>query len=172
MSENNIDKHILGQDSDIVHLDSMQDNRDISLAMAQQARRSIYIFTQDLDPQIYDTPGFIEAIKDVAIHDSRSFVQIIIKDSSKAVLHGHRLVELARRLTSHIHIRKASIEYNEYNAAYLIADETGYVRRTNAARYEGIACFNDRNECRHLINFFETAWEKATPDPELRRLHL
>lgn len=162
----------LGEQSDIVHLESMQENRDVSLAMVQQASRSIHLFTQDFDPLIYDTPSFVDAIKNVAINNTRSFVQIIVKDSSKAVLHGNRLIELARRLSSYIQIRKASIEYNEYNAAYLVADGTGYIRRTNASRYEGIACFNNRNDCRHLINFFETAWEKATPDPELRRLHI
>lgn len=169
---NEASEYILGDHSDIIHLESMQDNRDVSMAMVQQAHRSIHIFTPDLDPHLYDTPGFVEAIKNVAIHDSHSYVQILVKDSSRAVLHGHRLVELARRLSSHIHIRKTSIDYNEYNAAYLIADETGYIRRTNASRYEGVACFNNRNDCRHLINFFNTAWEKATPDPELRRLHI
>lgn len=165
-------QHILGEDSEILHLESMQDNRDIALSMVQQAKRSLHIFTQDMDAPIFDTPSFIEALKNLAIRDSRSYVQIIVKDSKYAVLHGHRFIELARRLSSHIHIRKAGIEYKEYSAAYLIADETGYLRRNNAYRYKGIASFNGRNDCRHLLNFFNSAWETAAPDPELRRLHL
>jgi hypothetical protein len=153
-------QYILGEHDDIIHLESMQDNRDIALSMAQQARRSLHIFTQDLDAPIFDTPSFT------------SFVRIIVKDTKYAILHGHRIIELARRLSSHIHIRKASIEYKEYSAAYLIADETAYLRRSNGYRYEGIACFNARNDCRHLLEFFNTAWEKAAPDPELRRLHI
>jgi hypothetical protein len=165
-------QYILGEHDEILSLESMQDNRDIALSMIQQAKRSLHIFTQDLDPPLFDTPAFTEAVKNVAIHDSHSYVQIIVKDTKYAVLHGHRLIELARRLSSHIHIRKAGIEYKEYSAAYLIADETGYLRRNNAYRYEGIACFNARNDCRHLLDFFNTAWEKSAPDPELRRLHI
>lgn len=163
---------ILGQHNEILHLDSMQDNRDIALSMVQQARRSLHIFTQDLDAAIFDTSSFTEAVKNLAIADKHSYVHIIVKDTKHAVLHGHRFIELSRRLSSHINIRKASLEYKEYGAAYLIVDATGYMRRSNASRYEGIACFNARNDCRHLLNFFETAWEKAAPDPELRQLFI
>jgi len=165
-------QHILGEDGGILHLETMQDNRDTALSLAQQARRCIHIFTQDLEAPIFDNPSFTEALKQLAIANNRSYAQIIVKDTRPAILHGHRFIELARRLTSHIHIRKASMEYKEYSAAFLIVDETGYLRRSNGYRYEGIASFNARNDCRHLLDFFNTAWEKAAPDPELRQLHI
>ena len=167
-----VKQYDLGEDNEVLHLDSLQDNIDHALSMVKQATRSVHIFTQDFDAPIYNTPSFAEALKDVAIYDSHSYVKIIVKDSRKAILDGHRFIELSRRLSSHIHIRKASREFNEYSAAYLIADETAYMRRTNAARYEGIANYSARDDCRHLINFFNNAWEKAAPDPELRRLHI
>lgn len=165
-------QYILGSHDDIIHLDSLQDNRDIALSIAQQATRSLLIFTPDFDAPVFDRPAFIEAVKDVAIHSPHSFVKIIVKDSGKAVLYGHRIIELARRLTTHLQIRKASIDFKEYSSTYLIADETAYLRRPHANRYEGIAQFNARSDCKHLTNFFDSAWEKAEPDPELRRLHI
>ena len=170
MSESH--QYILGTDDQVIHLDSLQDNRDVSLSMVQQAKRSLLIFTQDFDALVFDRPAFIDAVKDVAIRDQHSFVKIVVKDSSKAVLHGHRIVELARRLPTHLQIRKASNEFREYSSTYLIADETGYLRRPHADRYEGVAQFNARDDCKHLMGFFENAWEKAEPDPELRRLHI
>ena len=165
-------QYILGEHNDILHLESMQDNRDMALSMTQQAKRSLHIFTQNMDAPIFDTPSFAEALKNLAILDRHSYVQILVKDTRYAILNGHRFIELARRLSSHIQIRKTSIEYKEDNTAFLIVDETGYIRRKNADRYEGTACFNARNECKHMVNFFKTAWEKAAPDPELRQLHI
>ena len=162
----------LGEFKQKIQLETFEENRAAALALVSQASRSLHIFSYDLDPMVYDNPEFVEAVKNLAIGHSHSQVQIIIQDSRKIIEHGHRIIELARRISSSIHIRKTPAEMKTYSQAFLIADQTGVLYRTIGDRYEGYVNFDDRFECKNLLDFFSTTWEHSTPDPELRRLHI
>jgi hypothetical protein len=88
------------------------------------------------------------------------------------VRRGHRLIDLAQRLSSKIEIRKPIAEYADINRTFFVADEAGYVSRPLAERYEGVANFSDRLSARNLVNTFNEVWERSQQDPQLRRLHL
>jgi hypothetical protein len=121
---------------------------------------------------IYDNNEFVDAVKELAIGHSQAQLQIIIQDSRKIIENGHRIIELARRISSRILIRKTPPEMKSYSHAFLIADKTGVLYRTIGDRFEGYVNFNDRFECKNLLDFFSTTWEHSAPDPELRRLHI
>ena len=162
----------LGEQDKVIHLDTMDDNRSAVNALTQQCHRTLHIQTYDLDPLIYDNAEFIEAVRQIAVNSTRATVQILLEDSRKVVAGGHRLIELARQLSSFIEIRKINTDLKKISEAFLIADETGVLMRKQALRYEGFVNFNDRGRCRQLLSDFNDSWEKSAPDPELRRLHL
>ena len=162
----------LGEHDKVIHLDTMDENRSAVTAIAQQCQRTLHIQSYDLDPLIYDDADFIEAVRQIAVNSTRATVQILLEDSRKIVTSGHRIIELARKLTTFIEIRKINTDLKTISEAFLIGDETGLVYRKQAQRYEGFVNFNDRGRCRQLLADFHDSWEKAVPDPELRRLHL
>lgn len=162
----------LGDQDKVIHLDTMDDNRSAVTAIARQCQRSLHIQTYDLDPLIYDDADFIEAVRQLAVSGSRANVQILLEDSRKIVASGHRIIELARQVSSYIEIRKINTNLKTISEAFLVGDETGVVFRKQPQRYEGFVNFNDRSRCRQLLADFRDSWEKALPDPELRRLHL
>jgi hypothetical protein len=162
----------LGEQDEVIHLETMDDNRNAALAIATQCQRTLVLQSYDLDPLIYDTTEFVEAVRQIAVNSTRARVQILIEDSRKAVTGGHRLVGLMRQLTSYIEIRKINTNVKTVSEAFLICDETALVYRRQPHRYEGFVNFNDRGRCRLLLADFRDSWEKATPDPELRRLHI
>lgn len=168
----NIENFVLGETDKQVALDSSEDNRIAALVLAQQAQRSLRIFTRDLEAAVYNTLDFIEAVTKLATLSQYSMIHILIQDSTNVVKNGHRLVDLAYRLSSKIKLRKPCDEYRNYNEAFLIVDETGLMHKKLADRYEGMVNFNDSLETRNLAKFFDEVWEKSDPDPELRRLHL
>ena len=106
------------------------------------------------------------------MNSTRANIQILIEDARKIVGHGHRIVELTRQLTSFMEIRKINTDLKTLPDAFLIGDETAVVYRRQTQRYEGFVNFNDRGRCRQLLTDFKDSWEKAAPDPELRRLHI
>jgi len=162
---------VLGETSDHVDLDSSDDQRGAAIALVRQARRSIHIFSRDLDKKIYDYLPFLEAVQETAV-THRGLIRILVKDSGKAVKYGHRLIQLSQRLTSFIEIRKVAEDFKEYNEAYLVADETGYVHRRHADRFEGTVRFSAAKEAHELIVFFNEVWRTSAPDPDLQRIYL
>lgn len=162
----------LGETNQLLELAVPDEHREVALAMTQQARRSIVILTRDLDHPLYDTPEFEQAAFELARGSQYARIRVLVQDSSRAVKNGHRLVGLAQRLSSRIEIRNPTEEYADVNHAFFVSDQTGYISRKLADRYEGTANFNDRLAARNLVNFFDEIWERSQQDPQLRRLHL
>ena len=162
---------ILGDSTETIQLDDSVSQRSIAVTMTRQAQRSVDIFSRNLDKKLYDNREFLDAIQTLAINQ-HGLIRILVKDSANAVKYGHRLITLSQRLTSFIEIRKVAEDYKEYNEAFLIVDETGYVLRKQADRFEGTARFNAAKEAANLLVFFNEVWRNSAPDPDLRRIYL
>lgn len=167
-----LDTRILGQDRLPLELDSSADNYAVTLAMLQQTRRTVDIFSRQLDGRLYDTSEFIETLGNLASRQPRVRIRILLKAIEPLVSHGHRLIELSRKLSSSIHIRHVQETYREYNQAFMIFDERGVIKRQLADRYEGSASFHDPLLAQSLGAFFDEVWEASHADPNLRRLYL
>lgn len=167
-----IQNHTLGETNELLSLEGVADHRAVILAMTRQAARTLHIFTRDLDPLLFDTAEFEAAALQLVRNSQYARIHILVQDSSGAMRSGHRLIALAQRLSSKIEIRKPVDEYAIINRAFFVVDETGYVSRQPAERYEGVANFNDRLAARDLVAFFNEVWERSQQDSQLRRLHL
>ena len=168
----NIEELILGKDDQLIHLDNSEPTRDACINMARQATHSLYIWSHNLDPFVFDTRSFIDCVRNMIANNPRAQLRAIVRDSNHLVKHGHQLVELARRVSSIVNIRTINLELCSDSDAFFIADETGLCYRKEAERFTGYANFCDRREAKILSNRFELLWEKAEPDPELKRLYI
>lgn len=166
----NIDNYKLGVTSEIIALEEREDNRLAVTNMAQQCSRTLEIISRLLDPPIFDSTDFIDAVRQIIVKNRKPMIRVIVLDPDTIVKHGHRLVNLAGDMSSFIEIRKAHYEHRDYNESLMIADGIGYVHRNNAERYDANVNFNDRRESKHLLKEFEEMWEMATQDPNLRRM--
>ncbi len=166
------DEYLLGISESEIALSTAEQNRDLALKMATQATRTVDIFSRDLDPRIYDNPAFVDALGSVAPSSKYSRVRILILDPDPVIKSGHRLVELARRLSSYFEIRLINEDYKRYNHAFFIVDNNGYCFRELADRYEATCNFNDALRSRQLTDLFNEAWEHSLPATQLKRLYL
>jgi len=146
--------------------------REVLLALARQARRTLDIVTRHLDPPLLDRDDFVDAVKTVALGSKYAEIRILVLDPGPVVARGHRLIQLAQRLSSFIHVRAPSPEHKEFNEAWLVADKRAYAHRRFSDRFEATVNFNDPRLAAQLCNRFEEIWQRANPDPNLRRLHL
>lgn len=166
------DDPMLGASSGLLRLDRRDLIREASLRMADQACRELLVFGPTLDPDLYDQSPFLSAVRQLALARPVLSVRILIFDARQASLSGHRLIELARRLTSRIAIRCADEDDQDRLDAFLIADECGYIHRQMAASLEAVADFNNPGEARRLRAAFNSIWERGASPLELRRLDL
>ena len=162
----------LGRTDDTVQIETREENLKIVTMMAQQCRQSVMIISRDLEPPLYDTPDFIDAIKKMILGNRKSSVRIMVFQPQLIVRRGHRLLDLAANLSSFIKIRKPAEEYKSFNESLFVADNTAYLHRKNSERFEGTINFNDKLVSKHLLLQFDEMWEKATPDVNTRRLNI
>jgi hypothetical protein len=163
---------VLGETAGDYALESRDDNRQAAALLVGQARRQVELFSPDLEPALYDQTPFIDALTRLCLSSPRARVRVLAKDFDRAVKDGHRLVELARRLSSYVELRKVHSDYQENNEAFLLVDDYGRLHRRHSPRFEGSFSCKAPLEVRRLRAFFDEVWERSEPVADLRRLHL
>lgn len=163
---------VLAEAAGTLEFSDVRELRDISTHMLGQARRQLLIFSRDLDASVFDQQLFLDGVKQLALSSQYARIQVLLQDNAKAIKEGHRLVELARRLSSAIELHKPHPDHLQQPENFMLVDNSGFVYRKLASRYRGIASFHDPLENRRLDEFFREMWEHSEPDPELRRLYI
>lgn len=162
----------LGETRDLYQLEYAEENHRALAYLLSQCRHSIEIFSHSLDHRIFDHQDVLDAIKDLAVNQSRASIRILVRDPQPMVNDGHRILELMRRLSSYIEIRKTHANYAETRRMFVLADEQGYLYKESDERYEGVACFYDPMQAREWHRYFSEVWEHSDPVSDFRRLHI
>lgn len=163
---------VLGRDTKPLELSSSAEQQEAVLAMLGQTRRSVRIISRHLDAAIYDSEAVVEACKGIALSNRRAWIRILVQDISLVIRDGHRLVNLAKRLSSSVKLRVPAKEHASYNNAVLVADDVGTIFRGHAGRYEGTVTFNDARNAEDYVSLFDEMWEHAEEHADLRGLKL
>lgn len=166
------DNYQLGETSQEILLENSTDHMSVTQHMANQAQRSIRIFTRDLEPVIYDQENFISACKRLAIRSRFSRIEILAFESQRIIHKGHRLIDLTRALSSRIEIRRPEKQYEKHLQTFITFDEKAYINRTQYDRFEGIANYNGPRETRELEKLFKEIWDRSHVDTEMKTLSI
>ncbi len=164
---------VLGVHSGTLRLEGLEALQAHSCHMAEQCRRRLLIYSNRLNPHLYNTGCFIEAVRQLVIRHPSTQVEILVADTTALVKGGHRLPRLAQDLPSSITIRRRNEEYESDMRSFLLADEAGYLLRNlwhdmNSVRGDYAA----RPVVRNLADEFQRIWDRSEADPGLRRLNL
>jgi len=162
----------IGNSHDELHIDSSEDNHKFALKLVTQARHSVDIFTQDLAARIYDESKFITALRELALRNKHAMVRVLVINPERTIKQGHRIIELARRLTSSIELRHVPEDFRSDPQSYLLADVRGVLHRNDASRYEATVDFNAPLRGRELANHFNGIWEHSPLVLEFKRLYI
>lgn len=165
-------EYILGENNTDIPIDTSEDNHAAALRLVSQGGRSLDIFSRDLEARIYDNMEFADAVRSLAIKTRDLHVRILVIDPDFIIKHGHRLVELARRLTSHMEIRKVHEDYCNNPEAYLVVDNRGLLHRKLASRYEAVVNFNNPMTATELHNQFSEIWDRSKQYMDFKRLYI
>jgi hypothetical protein len=159
---------ILGEHLALERFDQPQAARAHALAMLQQAQRSLCIYSTDLEPWLYHHRSVQEACTRLLLANPKNRLRILVKDLSRAVKQGHRLLGLSRRLSSNLHIRKLHPDYPSEEIAFLLADDCGLLLRPEPEQFAGYALYQDPARVRLRQRQFDQAWQASITDPDVR----
>lgn len=146
--------------------------REAAVELVAAARRSVHICSRDLDRALYDNEPFLDALTRFLTSHPRAFARILVRDADPAVRDGHRLIDLAQRLSSRLAIREPGPQHRDYNAAFLVTDGRGVLYRELGDRFEAVVSDSDRPRARQLISYHDEAWEFGHANPNLRTLEI
>ena len=163
----------LGETADgTLQLETREENAAAALELTRQCRLKLAIFSHELEPVIYDRPEYIEALKRLTLRGSHVEIRILVSEPRLVVQRGHRLLDLALKMSSYIQILRPGSAQRTFDQDLLLADEAGYLLRASKDAFGARLNFNDRRETRRLLELFDEMWGKAGTDPNLRRMRL
>ena len=173
MSRNvDLSQYMLGETSGSLELRTLTAIRTAGIHMASQAARELRLFSHDLDAALYDNREFLDHVHRIAVGGGEIPVRILLVNAEPATRNGHRLIEVARHLTSKIQIRGVPAEFAHRTDAYLLADDRGYLLRPLANVLDATADFNAPAEVRRLHKAFDEIWSLGEIHQDLRRLYI
>lgn len=154
-----------------VEVETLESARAFVDQLLAGARHRLWLLSRDLDPLLLDREPVIDEFKRIALSGRGAEIRILLHEPGIALREGHRLVLLAQRLSSHLHLRVPVIdEDRQYPSAFLLNDRGGYYFRPIGSRYEGEGNTHLAPRQAALLSHFEAVWERSEPALELRRI--
>lgn len=158
----------LGEHRDMQAFSTPEQARSHALAFLQQAQRQLCLYSSDLEPWLYHHSSVQQACTRFLLANPKNQLRILLRDSSRAVKEGHRLLSLARRLPSNCQIRKLHPDYPSEEICFLLADRCGLLLRPEPNQFAGYALYQDPQRNRLRLSQFEQAWATSVSDADLR----
>ncbi len=143
-----------------------------AVALCDQASRNICILSPQLDHAAFDYGELVDALSTLARRSRNAQVRILISDSRAVVTRGHRLLQLARRLPSTVHIRKLEEHPNWNNETVVIKDRDGVLYKPGGSAHDAFYEPDSRASTRRHLELFDELWRFSVEDAELRSLHI
>ncbi len=140
--------------------------------MLPQARQTIHLVTPDLEGWLYDRGQLVDALRQQIIRQRRLHCKILLRDPRSALIRGHRLVALARRLPDFFAIRRIAQEFSQRSECYLVIDRRAVLYRPESDQLEGWADPDAPADAVRLLDRFEEVWQPSLPEPEFRELRI
>jgi len=164
-----VKKIIPSQNASRLILNSAQEYRDCAIELIGKGRRTLRLFSPDLEHDIYDDDDVAQAVLNLARVSRNSEIRILVRDTQPAIKRGHRLLDLSRRLTSIVDIRKFSVDTNELPTHVLLVDGGGVMIRADGETQDaGFGSFDDRGLNNTLTLIFDELWHRSQSDFDLR----
>jgi hypothetical protein len=155
---------------------ALTDKSECSEAVQQlinSSERVIAIFSQQLEPLLYNHRIVCEQVSQLARKNQYTQVRIIAQQTRSAASSGHCLIQLAQKLSSYVQIRTPNTpELQKFSQSWLIIDDHSMCEISDPERYEGKLIEHDRIYVKKQLDFFDHAWEHSVPDINTRRLSI
>jgi hypothetical protein len=144
----------------------------LAAELASTARRHLRIYSYQLDHEVFDSPDMADALSALARRSRYSEIRILVSDARPMVQRGHRLLQLARRLSSIVHIRVLAEHPELPDSTYLVRDNNGVIYKPDDIGRTGFFESDSRASAKKFVEGFDALWRLGERDPRLRQLTL
>lgn len=151
-------------DAQLQLVGSLTEARTAAVRIAQLSQRLLTIHTHDLEPAIYESAGFLQAVKRLVLGRRFAKVRVLIVDPARIHYEHNPFIVLARKLTSYIEIRHAGPDWRGDPSSYIVADDHAFLCRLQESRWEGVSHVRAPLAARAFLDRFDLAWIGSGPE--------
>jgi hypothetical protein len=151
----------------IQHLRSRVEAHDLMTDMLAQARRQIAIFAPVLDASLFNTSRVAQALASFAATHRNNLVRLLVEDSVQAVHDNGRVVELCRRFSDFIKMRRVDEDHAGLREMFVIIDDHAYLHQREIDNPDFLAAVDTRRDVRPLILRYERMWDRSHAIPSI-----
>jgi predicted GNAT family N-acyltransferase len=144
----------------------------LAVAQARLARRELAILSPRLDRKVFEQPDFLDGLRALLRGSRQSRVRILVRDVRPIIEHGHRLVQLARRLPSSIELRRLAEHPDWDGDTEILRDRSAVLSHPGGESDPGNYRPDDRGRCQVALGRFDELWRVGVVDPEFRALSI
>ena len=140
-------------------------------ALVLAARRSLCIYSRELDPGLFDAQPVLDALRRFGTAGLGGEARIVLQDAAAPQRAHAPLLALAQRLPSAFAFREVDDPVDRaYPSAFIANDAGGFYFRGLCHRFDGEADLHALGRARQLRAGFERVWERSRPVVEYRAL--
>ncbi len=155
-------------------LDGLDDSRRALLELLGGMRRVLYLYTPLMHPELYNDPDVLATIRNRVVNQPKVRFHLLLPPARQWRTDCPGLVRLSERLTTALILRTPNREEvpdrPELGQAFAIADERMLLRFSDPRRLLGTCELQPTERMKELLELFRILWDRAQPDPDLRRL--
>lgn len=142
--------------------------------LLSNTRRQLCIYTPELTGGVYDRPEFAEHLRQRVLAQRRLEVRLVLPPANQWRRRHPQLAILVQQLSA-LELRRLPSDRPqdrpEYGYGYVLADKRNLLMLNDPVRCLGRYYPHGGGlRARDLQTFFDTLWEQALPDTELRKL--
>lgn len=145
--------------------------REAACELATRARLELCVLSHALEREVYGHSDFVAAVRALATRHRLARIRILIHSPEWASRSGHRLVELARRLSSFIELRQLNEQDRQLVSEVLIADEHTLLYRESPDTMQSRFSPDEPRQAGPWLRRFEGLWAGGEAVPGLRQLN-
>jgi hypothetical protein len=128
-----------------------------------RARREIMICSPVLDPALYNRATLAEALGHFVARRANNRIRVVVEDTGHMLLTGVRLVELARRFSDMILIRRLGEPHHGLAEMFVVADGENCLHQQDTAAMDATLDFHAPHLAIPLARRFEAIWTASEP---------
>lgn len=128
-----------------------------------RARREILICSPMLDPALFNRVALAEALGHFIARRASNRIRVVVEDTEHMLLANVRLVELTRRFSDIILIRRLGEPHHGLAEMFLVADGEHCLHQQNIATINATLDFQAPHLAIPLARRFETIWAASEP---------
>lgn len=154
------------------HPETRDGLRAAQLELVGSARRELRIATPALDAALYSGAAMTEALGRFIAAHARNRLRVVVEDTEHMLQSCTRFVELARRFSDLLVVRRLGEPHRGLRELIMVADHDGCLYQPDVALVDATLDLRSPKHAGALAQRFDEIWAASEPAPGLHLFRL